>query len=816
MDTPQHETIDQIIGRVRGQDGVSPSVTVTEITGGHRVTITDASGTQTFDIMDGSFFVDDELDSTSENPAQNKVIVAALGNKVDKNGTDRLMTAAEGTKLGALPTNDALQTALGGKIPATEKGAASGVATLDSNGKVPFAQLPSVDATPTSGSGNPVSSGGVYTALDGKVDKVNGKGLSTEDYTTSEKTKLSGIATGAQVNVIETVKVNGTALTPDTNKAIDVAVPTKTSDLTNDDSVVKDASYVHTDNNYTSAEKTKLSGIEAGAQVNPGVATTTDAGLMSATDKAKLDGIEAQANKTVVDDALSDSSTNPVQNKVIKAALDEITGQIVPYFDGSTGEYTNESIFRWLNIKRDGLAYGVQIPKSEATAMTKLGANAAIERPTLAIGSTPGTDPYIGKSPFFWMEVNAYIDPDGTAHVTAIKGDENFSRHNQTWILTPVLYEHIESDENYIYHYISDTKLSGYTVQPSGKLPNGNLRPFMLYAKYALGYQSGGIGAGYANTITGLQPWCYDSTKYNVFPSHNGLISIFKTAETGYSGRDTTDDWYLSTMFAMKYGTKNSQTYFKQCNSYYYSYAVTVAEADTQRVIISKANAANLVLGSAVSVGANRNRASYKIVSIEEYDSSNSAVNLDMGTETITTDTAQQLHTQPWHTGACDMLETDGAAGSGDKYPAMLQGIEFGLGMYETMGNVIIKSDGSTGWKVHVNKDSRKEATTLTADYTDTGLTLYANTADSWKYGLYLEEAEGMFVPQGSTGSTSAGLCDGQYTNKLSTAGEREWRALGYLYVGGPAGLRYLNAGAGLGGASWDIGSRASANGRRG
>lgn len=39
------------------------------------------------------------------------------------------------------------------------------------------------------------------TLLDSKVDKVSGKGLSTEDYTTSEKTKLSGIETGAQVNV---------------------------------------------------------------------------------------------------------------------------------------------------------------------------------------------------------------------------------------------------------------------------------------------------------------------------------------------------------------------------------------------------------------------------------------------------------------------------------------------------------------------------------------------------------------------------------------------------------------------------------------
>lgn len=37
--------------------------------------------------------------------------------------------------------------------------------------------------------------------LDGKVDKVIGKGLSTNDYTNAEKTKLEGIAAGAEVNV---------------------------------------------------------------------------------------------------------------------------------------------------------------------------------------------------------------------------------------------------------------------------------------------------------------------------------------------------------------------------------------------------------------------------------------------------------------------------------------------------------------------------------------------------------------------------------------------------------------------------------------
>lgn len=47
------------------------------------------------------------------------------------------------------------------------------------------------------------------TALAGKVDKVSGKQLSTNDYTTAEKNKLSGISAGAQVNKIESVVVNG-------------------------------------------------------------------------------------------------------------------------------------------------------------------------------------------------------------------------------------------------------------------------------------------------------------------------------------------------------------------------------------------------------------------------------------------------------------------------------------------------------------------------------------------------------------------------------------------------------------------------------
>lgn len=69
------------------------------------------------------------------------------------------------------------------------------------------------------------------SGLTNKVDKVEGKGLSTEDYTTAEKEKLATIAASAQTNVIETIKVNGTALTV-TDKAVDILVAEGTSNGT--------------------------------------------------------------------------------------------------------------------------------------------------------------------------------------------------------------------------------------------------------------------------------------------------------------------------------------------------------------------------------------------------------------------------------------------------------------------------------------------------------------------------------------------------------------------------------------------------------
>lgn len=79
-----------------------------------------------------------------------------------------------------------------------------------------------------------------------------------------------------------------------------------------------DVGHDHDCRYYTESEMNTLLNDKAGKNI----ATTTSDGLMSSSDKTKLDGVEAGANKTTVDSSLSATSTNPVQNKIVKSALD--------------------------------------------------------------------------------------------------------------------------------------------------------------------------------------------------------------------------------------------------------------------------------------------------------------------------------------------------------------------------------------------------------------------------------------------------------------------------------------------------------------
>ena len=348
-------------------------------------------------IADGAnkTIVDSSLSATSTNPVQNKVIKTeldkkadktALDAKADKTALDGKLDKTGGTLTGNLTgkyfTGTWLQTTaatdLGytpGKVAVLDQSGwvyyrtpaeiksdigADAVVTTSSDGLMSVADKKKLDGIDTgankitvdtslsSTSTNPVQNKVVNSAISNlntlvgdtsvstqitnavanKVDKVSGKGLSANDYTTTEKNKLAGISENAEVNqnAFSNVVVGSTTISADSKTDTLTLVAgnnvTLTPDSTNDKITIaaKDTTYK--------------------------AATTSSDGLMSAYDKSKLDGIAKDATKTIIDTALDGTSTNPVQNKVVKAELDKKFNKTGGTINGSVwvNSDSNESV----------------------------------------------------------------------------------------------------------------------------------------------------------------------------------------------------------------------------------------------------------------------------------------------------------------------------------------------------------------------------------------------------------------------------------------------------------------------------------------
>lgn len=191
----------------------------------------------------------------------------------------------------------------------------------------------------TSDANKPISTA-TQAALNNKVDKVSGKGLSTNDFTAAYKTKLDGITAGANKYSLPTATEG--ALGGVRAKSIDTPI---SFDAKTQDTVI---SGFHS----TTAKSDRLYPVElfyngrafvnvpwTDSNTTYGVATTSNNGLMSSTDKTKLDGIAAGANKTVVDSVLNPTSTNPLQNKVLCESLNAMQDTIDGKVDSS--EFTD-------------------------------------------------------------------------------------------------------------------------------------------------------------------------------------------------------------------------------------------------------------------------------------------------------------------------------------------------------------------------------------------------------------------------------------------------------------------------------------------
>lgn len=102
-------------------------------------------------------------------------------------------------------------------------------------------------------------------------------------------------------------------------------------------------------------------------------ATASAAGLMSAADKSKLDSVATGANKTVVDASFIADSTNPVQSKVVKSALDG---------KSNTGHK---------HVKADITDFPTSMPASDVPAWAKAATKPSYSKAEVGLGNVDNT-----------------------------------------------------------------------------------------------------------------------------------------------------------------------------------------------------------------------------------------------------------------------------------------------------------------------------------------------------------------------------------------------------------------------------------------
>ena len=284
--------------------------------------------------------VDDTLSPVSTAAIMNKTVTAALNTKagtaVATTSANGLMSAADKAKLdgvedGATKTivDDAMSDTSANPVQnkvvmkyIDSRGTLPPVSTQNDtmliqvvNGAYALRTKESVfpvdDALDTE-SKNAVENGIIARRFE-QLSGVTLPATSTRDglMTAANYTKLSGIESGANKTVVDAALDAGSA-NPVQNKAVKAALDEK---------------------------------------AGTAVATASANGLMSAADKTKLDGVEAGANKTIVDAALDAASENPVQNKAVKAALD---GKL----DKTGGTLTGNLRVTGALFSGDGLSFG--------------------------------------------------------------------------------------------------------------------------------------------------------------------------------------------------------------------------------------------------------------------------------------------------------------------------------------------------------------------------------------------------------------------------------------------------------------------------
>ena len=345
--------------------------------------------------------VDTELSLTSENPVQNKIINSALNEKADKNHTHNY--AGSSSAGGAANSANKLNTDAGSAThPVYFKDGVPVETTYTLGKSVPsdakFTDtVTEVDATLTAGGTNPVQGGAIKSYIDEKTAGLTGamhfQGKATVDitdgstinpvisgYDFANKKAKGDVILGKDDHkefvwdgnkwellgdegsyVLNTVKINNKPLSGDiTLTASDVGAATA-NDITNEIGKL-DANEVGGTGKYIQSIQQTNGKISATAGTMPTALKNPNALTFTGAVTGTYDG---SAEKTVnipaaitVDDALSSTSTNPVQNKAVKAELDAKISKSGGTFTGElTYLGTNESA---INLGGEGSIWNVK------------------------------------------------------------------------------------------------------------------------------------------------------------------------------------------------------------------------------------------------------------------------------------------------------------------------------------------------------------------------------------------------------------------------------------------------------------------------
>lgn len=200
----------------------------------------------------------------------------------------------------------------------------------------------------------------IFDLIDTKVDAESGKGLSTNDYTTSEKTKLANIEENAQVNDIEVIKVNGTAQTI-TNKSVDIEVPaqaqadwnetdaTNIAFIKNKPSIPDDLSDLNDDATHrlvtdiekaTWSNKSDFSGSYNDLSDTPTIPSQLSQLSEDSTHRIVTDAEKTSWSAKLDSSALNDYYTETEVDTKLDAKVDKVTGKGLSTEDYTTAEKT--------------------------------------------------------------------------------------------------------------------------------------------------------------------------------------------------------------------------------------------------------------------------------------------------------------------------------------------------------------------------------------------------------------------------------------------------------------------------------------------